>query len=77
MSQTLNNSNACSIEGITSNCNTLGGLNYVRGIMMAAVEGARLTPRNSHEWVTMSMAINAQPTRSIDEDLLYVFFINI
>ena len=32
-------SNACSMEGILSNCSTLGGLTYVRGTVMAAVGG--------------------------------------
>ena len=39
--------------------------------------GAELTSRNSHESVTVSMTINAQPDRSINENLLWVFFINI
>jgi len=39
MSLTLNKSNACSVEGILSSCNTLGGLTYVRENMMVAVGG--------------------------------------
>ena len=73
VSLTLNKSKACSVEGITSSCNTLGGLTYVRETVMAAVGGAGLTPRNSHESVTINMVINAQLARSIDEDLLCVF----
>ena len=77
MSSTLNKSNACRVEGILSSCSTLGGLTYVRGTVMAAVGGAGLTPRNSHESVIVSMVCNTQPTRSIDGDLLCVYFINI
>ena len=44
---------------------------------MAVVGGAGLTPRNSHKSVTVSMTINAQPARSINEDLLCVSSINI
>ena len=77
MSLTLNKSNACSVEGIPTSYSTLGGLTYVRGTVMATVGGKGLTPRNSHESVTVSMAINAQPSRSIDEDLLCVSSINI
>ena len=76
MSLTLNKSNACSVEGILSNYSTLGGLTYVRGTVMIVV-GGRDDPRNSLELVTMSMAINAQPARSIDGDLLCVYSINI
>ena len=39
--------------------------------------GAGLTPRNSHQSVTVSMTINAQPARLIDENLLCVSSINI
>jgi len=39
---------------------------------MVAV-GGRADPKNSHESVIMSMTFNAQPARSIDEDLLCVF----
>ena len=49
----------------------------MKGTVMATVWGAGLTPRNSHESVTVSMAFNAQPARSIDGDLLCVSFINI
>jgi len=38
------------------------------------VWGAGLTLKNSHESVTVSMAFNAQLTRSIDENLLCVFY---
>ena len=76
MSLTLNKSNACSVEGILSGCSTLGGLTYVKGTVMAAV-GGRADPRNSHESVIVSMVFNAQPVRSIDENLLCVSFINI
>jgi len=44
---------------------------------MAAGWGAGLTPKNSHESATVSMTINAQSARSIDENLLCVFSINI
>ena len=74
MSLTLNKSNTCSVEGILSSCSTLGGLTYVRGTVMAAVGGGRADPRNSHESVIVSMAFNAQPARSIDENLLCVFY---
>ena len=40
---------------------------------MAAVGGFRANPRNSHESVPVSMAFNAQPASSIDEDVLCVF----
>jgi len=43
---------------------------------MAAV-GGRADPRNSHKSVIVSMTFNAQPARSIDKNLLCVFFINI
>jgi len=43
---------------------------------MAAV-GGRADPRNSHESITVGMAFNAQPARSIDGDILCVSFINI
>jgi len=49
----------------------------MRGTEMAAVGDTELTPRNSHGSVTISMAINAQPTDSIDKDLLCVSSINI
>ena len=39
--------------------------------------GAGLTPGNSREMITVSMTINAQPTCSIDENLLFVSSINI
>jgi len=65
------------VEGIPTSSSTLGELTYVRGTVMAAVEGAGLTPRNSHESVTVSMATNAQPASSIDADLLCVSSINI
>jgi len=71
MSLTLNKSNAYSMEGILSSCSTLGGLTYVRGTWWPRLEG-RADPRNSHESVIVSMVFNAQPARSIDEDLLYV-----
>jgi len=76
MSLTPNKSNACSIDGILSSCSTLGGFTYVRGIVMAAV-GARADPRNSHKLIIVSMTFNAQPVRSINENLLCVPFINI
>ena len=44
----------------------------MRETVMAAV-GGRLTPRNSHESIIVSMTINAQPARLIDENLLCVF----
>ena len=72
-----NKSNAYSMEGIPSSCSTLGGLTYVRGIVMAAVGRGRADPRNSHESVIVSIAFNAQPACLIDGDLLCVFFINI
>ena len=77
MSLTLNKSNACSVEGILSSYSTLGGLTYVRGTVMVVVGGGMADPRNSHESVIMSMAFNAQPACSIDEDLLCVYSINI
>ena len=49
----------------------------MRETVMAAVGGARLTSRSSHESVTVSMTINAQPAHSIDENLLCVSSINI
>ena len=39
----LNKSNACSVESITSSCSVLGGLTYMRETMMAAVGEAGLT----------------------------------
>jgi len=39
--------------------------------------GTRLTPKNSHESIIMSMIIDAQPAHSIDEHLLCVYSINI
>ena len=72
----LKKSNTCSVEGILSSCSTLGGLTYVRGTVMAA-GGGRADPRNSHESVIVSIAFNAQTARSIDEDLLCVYSINI
>ena len=65
------------MEGIQSNCSTLGGLTYVRGTVMTAVGGGRADPRNSHESVIVSIAFSAQPARSIDGDLLCVYSINI
>ena len=62
------------MKGITSSGTTFGGFIYVKGTVMAAVERAGLTLRNSHESVTVSMTINAQSARSIDENLLCVFF---
>jgi len=44
---------------------------------MAAARGDMADPKNSHESVTMSMTINAQSERSIDENLLCVSSINI
>ena len=76
MSLTLKKSNACSVEGILSSCNILGGLTYMRGTLMAAV-GGRADPKNSHESVIVSITFNAQRARSIDGDLLCVSFINI
>jgi len=64
------------MEGITSNCSTLGGLTYVRGVVTPRL-GVGLTPRNSYESVIVSMTINAQPARLIDGDLLLVSFIKI
>ena len=49
----------------------------MRATVMAAVGGAGLTPKNSQESVTVSMAFNTQPARSIDEDLLCLSSINI
>ena len=71
MNLALDKSNACSVEGILSSCSTLGGLTYVRGTVTAAV-GGMTDSKNSHESVTVSMIINAQPAFSIDEDLLCV-----
>ena len=65
------------MEGIRFSCNTLGGLTYTRRTVTAAVVGAGLTPKNSHESVIVSMTINVQLSRSIDEYLLCVSFINI
>jgi len=76
MCLTLNKSNACSVEGIPSTYSTLGGFIYMRGTATAAV-GGRADPRNSHESIIVSMTFNAQATRSIDEDLLFVYSTNI
>ena len=73
MSLTLNKSNACSVEGMQTSCSTLGGLIYVRETVMAAIGGAGLTHRNSHESIIVSMVIDAQPASSIDENLQCVF----
>jgi len=48
----------------------------MRGIVTAAV-GGMAYPINSYESVIMSMIINTQPARSIDENLLCVSFVNI
>ena len=74
MSLTLNKS-ACSVEGIPSSCSTLEGLTYMRGTVMATVEGGRADIRNSYESVIVSMAFNAQPVRLIDGDLLCMYLI--
>ena len=58
---------------MSSSCNTLGGLTYVRGIVMAMIGSGTTDPRISHESITVSIAINVQPARSIDENLLCVF----
>jgi len=39
LSLAFNKSNVCSVRRITSNCSTLGGLIYVRGIVMTVVGG--------------------------------------
>ena len=49
----------------------------MRRTVIAAIKGAWLTPKNSHESIIVSMTFNAQAARSIDEDLLCVSFINI
>ena len=36
---TLNKSNACNVEGISSSCSTLGGLTYVKETVMAVIGG--------------------------------------
>jgi len=48
----------------------------VRGTVIERLVGAGLTLETSHESVVMSI-FNAQPTQSIDRDLLCMSFINI
>ena len=36
----LNKSNACSVEGILSSCSTLGGFTYVRGVGLEALHSS-------------------------------------
>jgi len=74
---TVTKSNACSVKGISSSCSTIGWLTYVRGTVMVMVGGQGWPLETLMSQVIMSMACNAQSTRSIDGDLLCVYYINI
>ena len=60
------------MEGIILSYSAFGGLSYVRGTVIVVVGRAVMTLKNSHESVIVSLTINVQPTRSIDEHLLCV-----
>ena len=64
------------MKGIISSYSTLRGLIYIRKRDDRNLK-AGLTPRNTHESVTLSITINTQPAYLIDKDLLCAFFINI
>ena len=44
---------------------------------MVTIGGQGLTSRNYHKSVIMNMIINVQPARSINENVMRVFFLSI